>query len=190
MTLSVLSRFGLPAVLLLLPHAGRRQNAPPQPIFKNPRNYTANDKSPRAEAVAVKGDKIVFVGKNDAADKLAGPATKVIDLKGATLLPGLTDAHMHLSGVGAREMTLNLEGTNTLDAFLAKVKARLDRDLLEASGVSYASGSRPHRAEQSGLPDPRRRACLGDQQRRPPARQHHPKHRGSRRRGHQQGCRG
>ena len=127
-TLSVLPRFGVPAVLLLLlPPAVRRQDGPPDLIFKNARIYTANDKSPRAEAVAVKGDKIVFVGKNDAADKLAGPATKVIDLRGATLLPGLTDAHMHLSGVGAREMTLNLEGTNTLEAFLAKVKARVDQ---------------------------------------------------------------
>jgi len=127
-TLSVVPRFGVPAVLLLLlPHAGRRQDGPPDLIFKNARVYTANDKSPRAEAVAVKGDKIVFVGKNDAADKLVGPATRVIDLKGATLLPGLTDAHMHLSGVGAREMTLNLEGTNTLEAFLAKVKARVDQ---------------------------------------------------------------
>ena len=125
--LSVLPRFGLPAVLLLLPHAGRRQEGPPDLVFKNALVYTANDKNPRAEAVAVKGDKIVFVGKSDAADKLVGPATKVIDLKGATLLPGLTDAHMHLSGVGAREMTLNLEGTNTLEDFLAKVKARVDQ---------------------------------------------------------------
>lgn len=126
-TLSVLPRLGLPAALLLLPHAGRRQEGPPDLVFKNARIYTANDKAPRAEAVAVKGDKIVFVGKSDAADKLVGPATRVIDLKGATLLPGLTDAHMHLSGVGAREMTLNLEGTNTLEDFLAKVKARVDQ---------------------------------------------------------------
>ncbi len=125
--LSVLPRLGLPAVLLLVPHAGDRQAGPADLVFKNARVYTANDKNPRADAVAVKGDKIVFVGKNDAADKLVGPATRVIDLKGATLLPGLTDAHMHLSGVGAREMTLNLEGTNTLEDFLAKVKARVDQ---------------------------------------------------------------
>ena len=125
-TLSVLARLGLPAALLLV-HPGGRQDGPPDLIFKNARVYTANDKSPRAEAVAVKGDKIVFVGKSDAADKLVGPRTRVIDLKGATLLPGLTDAHMHLSGVGAREMTLNLEGTNTLEDFLARVKARVDQ---------------------------------------------------------------
>lgn len=75
----------------------------------------------------MKADKIVFVGNNDGAMRLVGPNTRVIDLKGATVLPGLTDAHVHLSGVGAREMTLNLEGTNTLEDFLAKVKARVDQ---------------------------------------------------------------
>jgi predicted amidohydrolase YtcJ len=103
------------------------QQEPADLIFRNGRVYTGNDRSPQAEAVAVKGTKIVFVGSNSAANRLTGPATKVIDLKGAFLYPGFTDAHMHLSGVGAREMTLNLEGTNTLEDFLAKVKARVDQ---------------------------------------------------------------
>ena len=125
-THSLIPRLGILAGLLL-PRASDQQQSPADLVFTNARVYTANDKSPRAEAVAVKGDKIVFVGKNEAAARLVGPATKLIDLRGATLLPGLTDAHMHLSGVGAREMTLNLEGTNTLDDFLAKVKARVDQ---------------------------------------------------------------
>src|SRR5262245_54049258 len=81
-TLSVLPRLGLPAALLLLPLSGGQQQGPADLVFKNAKIYTANDKNPRAEAVAVKGDKILFVGKNDAADKLVGPATKVIDLRG------------------------------------------------------------------------------------------------------------
>ena len=126
MTLRVVSRTALLAGLLLS-RSGGAQQGPADLVFRNARVYTANDKSPRAEAVAVKADKIIYVGKNDGADRLVGPATKVIDLKGATLLPGLSDAHMHLSGVGAREMTLNLEGTNTLEDFLEKVKARVDQ---------------------------------------------------------------
>jgi len=47
----------------------------------------------------------------------------VVDLKGRTVVPGLVDAHVHLSGIGAREATLNLEGVTSLDAFLAAVKA-------------------------------------------------------------------
>ena len=96
-------------------------------VFKNGNVYTANDKAAKAEAIAVKGDRIVFVGTNAAAQKFAGANTRVVDLKGNTVLPGFTDAHQHLSGVGFREMTLNLEGTTSLQDLLAKVKARVDQ---------------------------------------------------------------
>ncbi len=96
-------------------------------VFKNGNIYTANDKSPTAQAIAIKGDRILFVGSNAAAQKYVGEGTRVVDLHGNTVLPGLTDAHQHLSGVGFREMTLNLEGTTSLDDFLAKVKARVDQ---------------------------------------------------------------
>ena len=96
-------------------------------VFKNGNIYTANESMPRAQAVAVKGDRIVFVGSNDAVQKHVGKDTRVVDLHGNTVLPGITDAHHHLSGVGFREMTLNLEGTTNLQDFLAKVKARVDQ---------------------------------------------------------------
>src|ERR1041384_1048704 len=115
------------SVLLLSSVALEPRVAPADIVFKNGNVYTANDNAPRAEAIAVKADKIVFVGTNAAAQKFVGPSTRVVDLKGSTVLPGFTDAHQHLSGVGQREMTLNLEGTTSLDDFLAKVKARVDQ---------------------------------------------------------------
>ena len=87
--------------------------------------YTVNEKQPHAEAIAVKGDRITFVGSNEDAEKLKGDKTRVIDLHGHTVVPGLTDSHCHIFGIGEREMNLNLEGTNTLQDFLAKVKARV-----------------------------------------------------------------
>src|SRR5689334_19060980 len=96
-------------------------------VFKNGNVYTANDRAPQAEAIAVKADRIVFVGTNDAAQKYVGATTRVVDLHGNTVLPGFTDSHQHLSGVGQREMTLNLEGTTSLEDLLAKVKARVDQ---------------------------------------------------------------
>jgi predicted amidohydrolase YtcJ len=87
--------------------------------------YTVNEKQPHAEAIAVKGDRITFVGSNEDAEKLKGGKTRVIDLHGHTVVPGLTDSHCHIFGIGEREMNLNLEGTNTLQDFLAKVKARV-----------------------------------------------------------------
>ncbi len=59
--------------------------------------------------------------------KFVGTNTRVVDLNGKTVLPGFTDAHQHLSGVGFREMTLNLEGTTSLEDLLAKVKTRVDQ---------------------------------------------------------------
>ena len=101
--------------------------APADVVFKNGNVYTANDKAPQAEAIAVKADRIVFVGTNAAAQRYVGPSTRVVDLHGHTVLPGFADAHQHLSGVGQREMTLNLEGTTSLEDLLAKVKARVDQ---------------------------------------------------------------
>ena len=92
-------------------------------VLANGNIYTEHDKQPKAEAIAVKGDRIVFVGSNEDAKKFH--AAKVIDLRGRTLVPGLTDSHCHIFGIGEREMRLNLEGTNTLGDFLNKVKARV-----------------------------------------------------------------
>lgn len=96
-------------------------------VFKNGNVYTANDRAPSAQAIAVKADRIVFVGTNAAAEKFIGKETRVVDLKGNTVLPGFTDSHQHLSGVGQREMTLNLEGTTSLADLLAKLKERVDQ---------------------------------------------------------------
>ncbi len=94
-------------------------------VLKNGNIYTVDEKKPKADAVAVKGDRIVFVGSNGDVQKYVGKSTRVIDLKGRTVVPGMTDSHQHLSGVGFREMTLNLEGVNSLEDFLAKVKERV-----------------------------------------------------------------
>jgi len=96
-------------------------------LFINGNVYTVNERQPRAEAIAVKAGKILFVGSNKDARAYQGKGTRVIDLHGNTVVPGMTDSHYHLAGVGAREMTLNLEGTTSLEQFLAMVKARVDR---------------------------------------------------------------
>ena len=103
--------------------------APADIVFKNGNVYTANDRSPQAQVIAVKGDRIVFVGTDAGAQRYVGPSTRVVDLHDNTVLPGFADAHQHLSGVGFREMTLNLEGITSLQDFLAKVKERVDQAL-------------------------------------------------------------
>src|SRR5438045_1705200 len=78
------------------------QQEPADLVLRNAKVYTANDKAPRAEAVAVKGGKIILVGRNGDVARLVGPNTKVLDLAGATVFPGFTDAHMHLPALGER----------------------------------------------------------------------------------------
>jgi predicted amidohydrolase YtcJ len=101
------------------------QNPPADLILKNANIYTVDERNPHAQAVAVKGDKILFVGSDANVQKYAGSNTRVLDLKGATVLPGLTDSHYHFLGVGARELSFNLEGTASLDDLLARVKERV-----------------------------------------------------------------
>ncbi len=96
-------------------------------VYRNGNVYTLNSSRPKAEAVAVKADRIVFVGSNIEAQKYVGKSTRVVDLQGKTMVPGMTDAHQHLPGVGFREMTLNLEGVTSLEDFLGKVKGRVDQ---------------------------------------------------------------
>jgi predicted amidohydrolase YtcJ len=98
---------------------------PASTVFVNGNIYTMNERQPRAEAIAVKGDRIVFVGSNADAKKYQTTGARTVDLAGKTVVPGLTDSHCHIFGIGERELTLNLEGTNTLEDFLAKVKERV-----------------------------------------------------------------
>ncbi|MFN2514804.1 MAG: amidohydrolase, partial [Pyrinomonadaceae bacterium] len=117
--------FALTTSLALSPSLPKIQ--PADLVFKNGNIYTVNERQPKAAAVAIKGDRIVFVGSNREAQKYVGKRTRVVDLNGKTMVPGMTDAHHHLSGVGFREMTLNLEGVTSLEEFLAKVKVRVDQ---------------------------------------------------------------
>jgi predicted amidohydrolase YtcJ len=96
-------------------------------VFTNGNIYTVNERQPRAQAIAVKAGHIIFVGSDADAKKYEGKQTRVVDLQGHMVVPGMTDSHNHLIGVGQREMTLNLEGTTSLEDFLMKVKARVER---------------------------------------------------------------
>src|SRR5215471_6481714 len=120
----ILFAMKLITVLLLLSSAFP-QTQPADLVLKNANIYTVDDSKPHAQAVAVKGDKIVFVGSDAEVQSYIGPNTRVLDLKGATVLPGLTDSHYHFMGVGARELSFNLEGTKSLGDLLAKVKERV-----------------------------------------------------------------
>lgn len=74
------------------------------------------------QALAVKDGKIAYAGELDSA-RAAAPGARDIDLKGAAAYPGFVDSHAHLAGIGFREMSLNLEGTDSVEALVARLKA-------------------------------------------------------------------
>src|SRR6266404_2816368 len=112
-------------LLALVLQSAQSKTDPADIVFKNGNIYTVDERQPHAEAIAVKGGRIVYVGSNTAVQAYIGNNTRTIDLHGDTVVPGLTDSHHHLSGVGFREMTLNLEGSASLQDFLARVKTRV-----------------------------------------------------------------
>ena len=64
-------------------------------VFKNGAIYTIDAKNPTAQAIAVTGKHISYVGSNDGVQPFIGDKTQVIDLKGQMLLPGFVDSHIH-----------------------------------------------------------------------------------------------
>lgn len=78
---------------------------------------------PPVEALVVRDGKVAYAGGLVAARRIS-VGLPVIDLKGAVAFPGFVDSHVHLTGVGLREMTLNLDQTKSLADLVAAVKAR------------------------------------------------------------------
>lgn len=84
-------------------------------VFTNARVYTVDANNPWAEAVAVRGDEIVYVGDAAGVEAMIGDATERRDLAGQLLLPGFIDSHMHPFDGGAYAQALSLDTAGTID---------------------------------------------------------------------------
>ena len=91
-------KFALAAVLLLPAVQISAETA--DSVFHNGRIYTVDDNQPWAQALAVKGARLVFVGDDEAARQYMGDETQVVDLQGQMVMPGIHDAHTHLLWAG------------------------------------------------------------------------------------------
>jgi hypothetical protein len=94
--------------------------------------YTLEEGDSVVEAVAVRDGRIVFAGSDEGAAGFAGPATVRIRLEGETVLPGLVDAHAHISGLGRALSELNLVGTDS--------PARIREMVLEREATEEGEG--------------------------------------------------
>jgi len=105
-------------------------------VIVNAHVWTVDDAGPEAEAVAVRGERIVLVGKSDDARRLAGPGTRVIDAGGRLLLPGFQDGHTHFVSSGMEVGQLDLKDAATPEEF-----GRLPAASLRESGLRAETGT-------------------------------------------------
>ncbi|MER8579326.1 amidohydrolase [Mesorhizobium sp. M1423] len=110
-------------------------------IVTNARVLTMDEGNPTAEAVAIKDGNILAVGDRRTIEALKGPATKVIDAQGGSVVPGFIEAHMHLFGGAAELDNLHLQGVHGFDALSDAIRAyaaaRPNAKLLLGAGVDY-----------------------------------------------------
>ena len=77
-------------------------------VWVNGNVYTVNDDAPKAEAMAVKDGKLLYVGTSKNAKKFEGKSTEVNDLKGLTVLPGIMEGHLHMGNMGKKLKQLDV----------------------------------------------------------------------------------
>jgi len=80
----------------------------------------------RQEAIAVKGDRIVAVGKALDLEKFKGPQTQIVDLGGHFTMPGFNDAHLHLDDAGQTKLSVDLTGVKSLDEFRNRISKKVE----------------------------------------------------------------
>lgn len=122
--------------------------------------YTADEKSSKIDALAIKGNVITYAGAVSPAwcETHAGKGAKHLDLAGKAMLPGLTDAHGHLLGIGLRELTLNLDKTTSIkhlqDQLAEALKTVPKGETLYGRGwieTHWPEGRFPNRADLDAL---------------------------------------
>jgi predicted amidohydrolase YtcJ len=92
-------------------------------VLVNGNVWTVNDHQPRAEAVACANGRIVAVGSSAEIRAVAGPSTRVIDLKGRLVLPGFNDAHVHFYAGGAHLNSVKLRDAASPSEFRERIRA-------------------------------------------------------------------
>ncbi|WP_439533590.1 amidohydrolase [Polymorphobacter sp.] len=98
--------------------------AAPDAIYLNGKVFTAEDSRRTVSAFAVEGNRFTATGSDAEIRKLAGPSTRIVDLKGRFVTPGLTDAHFHTEGGGP---DVDLSKAQTLADVFAAIKAAADK---------------------------------------------------------------
>jgi predicted amidohydrolase YtcJ len=93
-------------------------------VLTNGRIYTVDNARPVVTALAARSGRVIFVGSDAEARVLSSSSTRLIDLHGATVVPGIVDAHGHLLGLGYMLQSANVAGSASYQEVVDRVKAR------------------------------------------------------------------
>jgi predicted amidohydrolase YtcJ len=113
---------------------GGQRGTMPDLLFHGGPIYTLDPRQPRAEALLVRGDRIVAVGSEADVRAASGGRYEDVPLNGRALVPGLIDAHIHILWTGLGRMNVDLEGVASLDAALEQIERHV-RTLPEGAWV-------------------------------------------------------
>ena len=119
-------------------------------IIENGIIYTMDDFNPIAESVAVRSGKIIGVGSNYYIQSFIENNTKVLDLKGATMVPGLIEGHGHFMGLGYAKMRLDLSTVSSYDELVDMVSGAV----AEAKPGEWILGRGWHQSKWEPVPVP------------------------------------
>lgn len=93
-------------------------------VVLNGRIYTSDGTRPIVQAMAIRGGRVVFTGDAAGARALVGANTRTLDLQGRTVIPGMTDAHAHVVGLGETLQSVDLMDTRSYEEVIARVVER------------------------------------------------------------------
>ncbi len=113
------------ALLALRLGAAAQAPAVADMILINGKVVTLDPKAPAAEAVAAKDGRILAVGSSAEIRKYVGPATKILDVKGKLVIPGLIDAHLHFASGGRSLASLTFRGVSSVEKVQEMIAARI-----------------------------------------------------------------
>jgi len=116
-------------------------------VILNGNIYTVNEDQPKVEAVAVIDGKISFAGEEAGAKKLMGDNTKVIDLKGKTMTPGLIESHAHFLGIGYSKMNLDMMYVTSYEELVSMV----EEVVKEAESGEWITGRGWHQSKWDSI---------------------------------------
>ena len=103
-------------------------------LFNGP-IYTMDEANPKVEAIAIKADTFIYVGDKKGTESFIGSNTIEIDLEGKTLIPGFTEGHAHIMGVGYNLLNVDLREAESFDEVVEMVAKRAE-DVPEGTWIT------------------------------------------------------